>query len=401
MTEFNIQNVLKDIPELLLATNDVEKSMEIGLEKVKEIASCEKAAIFYFSEGGAVLKSPVGFVFEGFNFDKISFSALSKKNFLKIEKAQNTIFLFPLCVRDALFGFLFLSSDLPLASPKIDAIKAVSAIISYSIKDAELSDVIKMQLNALQESVLSKAQDVEIIKEQNEKILEADSVKNEFLANISHELRTPLNAIIGFSEVLNSQIFGELNLKQKEYISEIYTSGVHLLGIINEILDISKLETNAMKLNYTDFMPELAIREVLGVMKPLTDKKKISVEFVPGFEGEIKLDYQKFQQIMYNLVGNAIKFTPEKGKIKISLEAKKDELRISVKDNGIGIAKENQEKIFEKFVQLENPYTKSGSSTGLGLTITKRFVEMMNGKIVLKSQNKKGSEFIVTFLLHG
>ena len=200
-----------------------------------------------------------------------------------------------------------------------------------------------------------------------------------------------------------SSIFGgvgDSNVKQKEYVGEIYTSGVHLLGMINEILDISKIEANAMKVTYTTFSPKLAINEVIGVMSPLADKKKIKVIFDCNYDGEITLDYQKLQQIMYNLLSNAIKFTPEKGNIKISIQNKKGELVISVRDNGIGIAKIDQQKIFEKFVQLENPYTKSGSSTGLGLTITKRFVEMMNGKIDLKSQNKKGAEFIVKFSLH-
>ena len=199
-----------------------------------------------------------------------------------------------------------------------------------------------------------------------------------------------------FSEVLSSKIFGELNKKQTEYINDIYTSGVHLLGMINEILDISKIESNAMRISYTNFLPNNAINEVLSVMKPLANKKSINIIFDSSSDKEVSLDYQKFQQILYNILSNAIKFTPNNGQIQITLKENNKKIILSVKDNGNGIDKASQEKIFEKFVQLENTYTKTGSSTGLGLTITKKFVEMMNGEIKLESDTGKGANFIIT-----
>lgn len=227
------------------------------------------------------------------------------------------------------------------------------------------------------------------------KILEADNVKNEFLANISHELRTPLNAIIGFSEILSAKLYGDLNEKQAEYIGDIYISAIHLNGMINEILDISKLEAKAMSLHRTDFFVSQVITEVVNVIKPLSNKKKINVELQMAEDFLISADFQKIRQVLFNLLSNAIKFTKEKGEIDIIVKKNKKKFVIEVKDNGLGIAKKDLDKIFEKFMQLENAYTKKESSTGLGLTITKELVEMHNGTIKVESELKKGSSFIV------
>ena len=222
-------------------------------------------------------------------------------------------------------------------------------------------------------------------------------MKNLFLANISHELRTPLNAIIGFSQALDSQIFGELNEKQAEYIKDIQISSLHLLGMINEILDISKLEANAMKFNPTNLSPNQVIQEVVNILEPLYKNKKIEILFNPNFNCKIKADYQKFQQILYNLLSNAIKFTPEKGLIQISCDVNKKDFVLQVKDNGIGIDKKYHNKIFKKFVHLNNVYAKQQNSTGLGLTITKELVKLHNGKITVESEVGKGTTFVMKF----
>jgi len=169
--------------------------------------------------------------------------------------------------------------------------------------------------------------------------------------------------------------------------------------MINEILDISKIQADVMKLNYKTFDVAVAIKEVLNIIKPLADKKKMNIIFNCNFANEAELDYQKLQQIMYNLLSNAIKYTGENGDIEVDVFAEDNMLNISVKDNGIGIDKKDYVRIFDKFVQLETPYTKTGSSTGLGLTITKKFVEMMNGTITVESEKEKGSVFIVVLPL--
>lgn len=300
-----------------------------------------------------------------------------------------------LLINETVFGFILLSRTKTFTNTDIQAAKAFCALASYSIKDSELSDVFKMQLKELQESIIDRAQAHATIKEQNEKILEADKVKSEFLANTSHELRTPLNAIIGFSEVLSRQLFGPLNEKQAEYIRDIHVSGLHLLGMINEILEISKLESRALKLTPSNFSLNMSVTEVVNVIQPLADKKMIHLIKKMPEEIEIRADYQKIQQIMYNLLSNAIKFTPANGHIEIGIKKLKNQVEIYVKDDGIGIAPESQEKIFSKFVQLNNIYCKNESSTGLGLTITRELTLLHGGTINVKSKPEKGSSFSV------
>ena len=396
--------ILKSIPQLLSTSSDVELCMENVVKTAKDALCKDKVAIYYISEENAYLKTPLkDDIFVDFCLNNEILELIEINNFVEVKsetlglanKYGDVASIVPLKINQTVFGFALLLSEEKLEVNEIEALKALVSVASYAIKDSELSNVFKIQLKALQSSIMDKTLAVKTIKEQNEKILEADKAKNEFIANISHELRTPLNAIIGFSEVLGSKIFGELNEKQAEYINDIYTSGVHLLGMINEILDISKLESNAMKISYSDFNPNTAINEVISVMQPLANKKSINVVFESEFEQNVSLDYQKFQQILYNLFSNAIKFTPENGKIQIVLSSDKNNIVLSVKDSGKGIEKEAQSKIFDKFVQLENTYTKTGSSTGLGLTITKKFVEMMNGQIKVESKVGNGANFIV------
>lgn len=402
MKESDLVKILKDIPILLATSNDVNSNMAAVCDEIKSKLGLEYVAIYYLSEESAYLKYPEkDEYFKDFALGENLIEKLETYDEYEIFaddvgfQGSKVLKLFPLKIRETVFGFICVTHE-SLSDIKIAALKAFASVAAYSIKDCELSNVFKIQLKTLQAGIQDKTIAVKTIKEQNERILEADKAKNEFIANISHELRTPLNAIIGFSEVLSSQIFGPLNEKQAEYINDIYTSGVHLLGMINEILDISKLESNAMSVNYSVFYPKTAMEEVVNVMKPLADKKQLSVSCNCSFEDKVSLDYQKLQQILYNLLSNAIKFTPQNGKIEIQAAKLDKNLVISVQDSGVGVDPKAQEKIFDKFVQLENTYTKTGSSTGLGLTITKRFVEMMNGKIKIESTPGEGATFIIT-----
>ena len=217
------------------------------------------------------------------------------------------------------------------------------------------------------------------------------------MANVSHELRTPLNSIIGFSTALKDEMLGKLNEKQKNYTNKILTSAIHLTGLINDILDMTKIEAKGMKLNLAFFSPVGTIKEVINIIEPLANEKNIQIELINKFEGEIFIDYQKLKQIIYNLLGNAIKFSYENSKVIIKIYKKEKNVYIEIKDFGIGIEKKNHDKVFEKFVQLDNIYTKKYSSTGLGLTITKEFVKMLGGEINLKSELNKGTTFILKF----
>ena len=160
---------------------------------------------------------------------------------------------------------------------------------------------------------------------------------------------------------------------------------------------MTKIEAKGMKLNLAFFSPVGTIKEVINIIEPLANEKNIQIELINKFEGEIFIDYQKLKQIIYNLLGNAIKFSYENSKVIIKIYKKEKNVYIEIKDFGIGIEKKNHDKVFEKFVQLDNIYTKKYSSTGLGLTITKEFVKMLGGEINLKSELNKGTTFILKF----
>ncbi len=328
-----------------------------------------------------------------FKSDKKTLETKTKKDSLLF---TNTYYV-KLAINESVFGLCLISSDNELNSEIKTAFETIVNVLSYKIKDYELKSVFKMQLKALQEAVVEKETAYEIIKKQHKKLEELDKTKNLFLANISHELRTPLNAIIGFSQALDSKIFGELNEKQAEYIKDIQISSLHLLGMINEILDISKLEAHAMKLSLSEVDPNILIQEVVNILEPLYKNKNIEVKFISQFNNRISADYQKFQQILFNLLSNAIKFTKENGKIEIFHTQKDKDYILKIKDNGIGIEKKYHNKIFKKFVQLNNIYSKNQSSTGLGLTITKELVKLHQGKIILESELNKGTTFILEF----
>lgn len=311
---------------------------------------------------------------------------------LKLQ-ANKSFLISKLVIQNTVFGFILLCKKEAnfYSQADLEVSNTLGTVISYKIKDIELSEVFNMQIKALAQSVVET-------KKANQKILEADEVKTEFLANVSHELRTPLNAIIGFSEMLATQFYGPLNEKQSEYIQDINVSGIHLLEMINEILDISKIEAKAMTLNKSEFLVSQAVDEVVNIVNSLAEKKKIAI-VKNVMDGNVFADFQKIRQILYNLLSNAIKFSPENDKIIVDVKVNKDNYVLEVKDNGIGIEEKNHARIFEKFVQLENAYTKKESSTGLGLTITKELVEMHKGHISVESSLNKGATFIVTMPL--
>ena len=236
----------------------------------------------------------------------------------------------------------------------------------------------------------------------NLELEEATRHKSEFLANMSHELRTPLNAIIGFSEVMMDQLFGELNERQKRYVMNILTSGRHLLSLVNDVLDLSKVEAGHMELLLDDIAPADATLDVEAILSVNATKKNLA--FRNSFEAEevtIRADRSKFKQILYNLLSNAVKFTPEKGRITVGnylhREDGKDYLATWIKDTGIGIRKEEQQGIFEEFKQVDSSYARQHQGTGLGLALTKRLIELHGGRIWVESEPGVGSLF--TFLL--
>jgi signal transduction histidine kinase len=220
--------------------------------------------------------------------------------------------------------------------------------------------------------------------------------KSEFLANMSHELRTPLNAIIGFSEVLTERMFGELNEKQEEYLKDIYASGQHLLSLINDILDLSKIEAGRMELEVTDFDLPSAIDNALILVRERAGRRGITLgPSVDEGLGTIRGDERKVKQVLLNLLSNALKFTPEGGRIDVSARLQDGAAEIAVADTGVGIAPEDQEAVFEEFRQVGTA-DKKVEGTGLGLALSRKFIELHGGRIWVKSQVGVGSTFTFT-----
>jgi two-component system, NtrC family, sensor kinase len=226
------------------------------------------------------------------------------------------------------------------------------------------------------------------IADKSRQLEAASRHKSEFLANMSHELRTPLNAILGFSEVLAERMFGEVNEKQAEYLQDILSSGRHLLSLINDILDLSKVEAGRLELELGRFHLPTALDNALTLVRERASRHGITLTQT--------VDERKVKQILLNLLSNAVKFTPEGGRVALSATAADGGIAIAVSDTGIGIAPEDQAAIFEEFRQVGREDARKQEGTGLGLTLAKKFVELHGGRISVQSQVGQGSTFSFT-----
>ena len=260
------------------------------------------------------------------------------------------------------------------------------------------------QLDAQNEELQSQTEELvtqqqEIIEKTGE-VERANQLKSEFLASMSHGLRTPLNVIIGFSELMRDEVPGKLNDEQRQCLDDIQGSGKHLLNLINEVLDLSRIESGRTKLNLTNLalteVTESLARTMLPILAPRQQSLDIKIE-----EGLplVRADKAQASEVLLNLLSNAAKFTPDGGKLKIEAVREDNWCRVSVIDNGIGIKKEDQEQIFEPFYQLDNPLTKGKSGTGLGLALVKQIIEKHGGQVWVESEYGKGSRFIFTLPL--
>jgi signal transduction histidine kinase len=277
------------------------------------------------------------------------------------------------------------SSQLESANYELQTINDNSEILNRSLQ--ELNEELKTQQ--------------EVIVESNLRLEGVSRSKSDFLANMSHELRTPLNSVIGFSEVLQDMMFGPLNKKQEEYVENILNSGRHLLSLINDILDLSKVESGKMELELTEFSLRNVVDASLTVLREKALKGGISLKtnITPEVDVRIVADERKLKQIMFNLVSNGVKFTPAGGTVEVSAVRDGIFMEITVADTGMGIREADIPKLFQAFTQLESVYTKEFEGTGLGLALTRQLVELHGGRVWVKSILGAGSRFCFTIPL--
>jgi len=274
----------------------------------------------------------------------------------------------------------------------LDAVVILTSSVTYAnaLKQQRLSLENKGLVETLQHSN-------RLLSEANQELQEATQAKSEFLAHMSHELRTPLNVIIGFSELMVDGVPGKINKEQKQSLNDILSSGQHLLSLIDDILDLSKVEAGKMELRLSTCAISDPIESLRTAMLPKMAQKNqgLDVEIEDGLP-LVFADTDRITQVLINLLSNGAKFTPDGGRLKIEVVREDSWCQVSVIDNGIGIKKEDQERIFEPFCQLENPLTKEKGGSGLGLTIARQIIERHGGRIWVESEYGKGSRFTFT-----
>lgn len=345
----------------------------------------------------------------------------TRNNPALISENIRALLALPVVLKDKVAGILYIDDFKPrqFTERQRASLNLLAGLIGISIDRYILVRDLKKELEDktreleelnknLEKKVLERTEEFEKI---NRELERANQIKGRFIANMSHELRTPLNSILGFSDVLIEKTFGDLSENQERYVKNIYSSGKHLLELINNILDIAKIEAGKYEMVYENFSIDDVVREVINIMKSFAEDRFIEIEVSIG-EGIsiITADRVKFKQILYNLISNAIKFTPEGGLVRADV-AKEENIdgrypwaspglefvKFSIQDTGVGIGPEDKDRIFDEFEQANSTLSRKYGGAGLGLALTKKLVELHGGNIAVESNLGEGSTF--TFLI--
>jgi len=303
---------------------------------------------------------------------------------------------FPLTVRNEAIGVLCVFSRTE-AKPeflKLDLVQDICAPVALAIENARLYEQIKCHADELEEQVAARTAELAAAME---KAQAADHLKSAFLATMSHELRTPLNSIIGFTGILLQGLAGSLNEEQQKQMTMVQGSSRHLLALINDVLDISKIEAGQLALSFASFDLRPSIEKMVELVKPLAEKKKIALKVdITDDVSMVTSDQRRLEQVILNLLNNAVKFT-EKGHVLISCRTDNDHYFLSVSDTGIGIRQEELPGLFQPFHQIDTGLSRKHEGTGLGLSICRKLMDMMAGTIHVQSEWGRGSTFSVRF----
>ena len=322
----------------------------------------------------------------------------------------------PILFGNEVFGAICLADredGHPFSSEDEDIVGMLATACAIAISNSNNIHKLERAKAELEERVADRTLDLELANQRlrsreielelaNDELANANEAKNQFLANTSHELRTPLNAIIGFSDLLNNKKIGPLTEKQQRYVHHVHSSGKRLLTIINDLLDISKIEAGMMDIEETVCVPLSTAQQVISELMPLARAKQIKLTLHEGEKAgmAVLVDAGKFHQMLVNLTGNAIKFTPERGDVDLSVRVecsseKEHRIVAQVQDTGIGIPEQDQRRIFEPFVQLRGGLDRKEGGTGLGLSLTRKQVNMLGGDLTLESKEGAGSKFTI------
>ena len=317
----------------------------------------------------------------------------------------------PLLNADRLWGLICIqqcSSTRIWQGVEIDFIQQIANQLAIAIQQATLFEQLQQELNERHQTEIKLVDSNQKLAISNDELSRATRLKDEFLANMSHELRTPLNSILGMTEILKDQIFGEVNERQNQSLQTVENSATHLLALINDILDVAKIESGQVTLELTATSIKSLCKSSLSFVKQQALNKRIQlIDRIPAYLPELMLDERRIRQVLINLLNNAVKFTPEGGNITLEVsQISSDQadvfsndapnyLRIAVIDTGIGISAENIQKLFQPFIQIDSALNRQYVGTGLGLALVKRSVELHGGEVELLSELGVGSQFIV------
>jgi signal transduction histidine kinase/HAMP domain-containing protein len=398
---------LGEVSRVISSTLDLDRVLETIVSRANELAGTDGGAIFEFDEPTrrfhlrATDKFPEGFV-AGLRASAVAYGegavgrAAAERQPVQIGDVTDTA-AYGGPVRDLLLAAGYRSL---LAVPLLSEDEVVGALVVNRRVPGEFPARVVDLLRRFGTQSALAIQNARLFREIEDKSRELESAnrhKDEFLASMSHELRTPLNAVIGFSEVLLERMFGELNDKQEEYLNDILASGRHLLSLINDILDLAKIEAGRMELDVEDFELAPAIDNALVLIRERATRKGLNLgTTLPDGLGNVRGDQRKIKQVLVNLLSNAVKFTPEGGSIEVRAERVDGHVEVSIIDTGIGIASEDHDAVFEEFRQVGTDYAKKHEGTGLGLALSRKFVELHGGRIWLKSRPGEGSTFTFT-----
>jgi PAS domain S-box-containing protein len=399
-----------EILALLSRGRDRRAMLEDSLALLGQSGKYPTLALYLYDDWHGVLRceatfcAPDSLVREVNPGDGLVGQAFTERRLLSIESADQmplrietglltitpvAVLASPIAYQERGLGVLILAATNTLSASDKEFVQRVSTELGAALQNLRQYE----DLKAMAEQLKLRSQE---ITRKNVELEHTNQLKREFLANMSHELRTPLNAIIGFSEVLRDELVGPLNDKQSDYMVEIFDSANHLLSLINDILDLSKIEEGKMELSLEPVNVAEALRNSLSIVKEKAAAHAIRLSLEIGEEiGLFRADGRKLRQIVYNLLSNAVKFTPDGGQVRLAARLDRGDLCIEVSDTGIGIADADQARLFQPFEQLDGSLSRKQEGTGLGLAMVKRLVELHGGSVAVSSQLGMGSRFSV------